>query len=110
MKNLESLCLSLIIQLQEMLPALKYLRGEAFSEKHWVELFNIIKAPFKPVDLITFADFMEVRQAIKVNIDSLQVGVNVMYYPTTDEIVEVIAKCHGSKPPSLLKLFKSIPF
>lgn len=56
------------------MPALKYLRGEAFSEKHWLELFNIIKAPYKAVDMLTFADFLEVRETISSSIENLQVN------------------------------------
>lgn len=56
-----------------ILPLLKYVRGDMFSEKHWLEMFGILGIPSKSVELLTFADFLDVKERIAANANSLQV-------------------------------------
>jgi dynein heavy chain 2 len=56
-----------------ILPLLKYVRGEMFSEKHWLEMFAILGIPSKSVELLTFADFLDVKERIAASANALQV-------------------------------------
>jgi len=66
-----------------ILPLLKYVRGEMFSEKHWLEMFGILGIPSKSVELLTFADFLDVKERIAANANALQVRMH---------------SCHGGIP------------
>jgi len=66
-----------------ILPLLKYVRGEMFSEKHWLEMFGILGIPSKSVELLTFADFLDVKERIAANANTLQVRMH---------------SCHGGIP------------
>lgn len=65
---------------QEMVPALKYIRGDMFSEKHWVEMFSILGAPYKPIENLMFGDFLKIRDVIRNKIDALQVMMKIFIY------------------------------
>jgi hypothetical protein len=54
-----------------------------FSEKHWLEMFGILGMASKSVELLTFADFLDVKERIAVNANALQVR---------------IYSCHGEIP------------
>jgi hypothetical protein len=56
-----------------MIPSLKYVRGEMFSDKHWLEMFGILGIPSKSVESLTFADFLNVREKIAAQASVLQV-------------------------------------
>lgn len=44
-----------------MLPALKYVRGDVFSEKHWIEMYSLLGIPTNiTVDKLTFGHFLKV--------------------------------------------------
>lgn len=44
-----------------MLPVLKYVRGEVFSEKHWIEMYSILGIPTNvTIDKLTFGHFLKV--------------------------------------------------
>lgn len=43
-----------------ILPLLKYLRGEDFTDKHWMEVFQLLGIIPKAVDSLTLSDFLEV--------------------------------------------------
>jgi len=62
-----------------ILPLLKYVRGEMFSEKHWLEMFGILGIPSKSVELLTFADFLDVKERIAANANALQVRMYSCY-------------------------------
>ena len=47
-----------------MLPVLKYVRGDIFSEQHWNEMYNLLGMPRKPVDKLLFDDFLLVKDRI----------------------------------------------
>ncbi|XP_069679211.1 cytoplasmic dynein 2 heavy chain 1 isoform X2 [Periplaneta americana] len=55
-----------------ILPSLKYVRGEMFSDKHWLEMFGILGMPNKSVEMLTFADFLNVKENIAANSSVLQ--------------------------------------
>lgn len=45
-----------------MVPVLKYVRGEAFSDKHWIEMYNLLGIPSSTtIDKLTFGNFLQVR-------------------------------------------------
>jgi dynein heavy chain 2 len=58
-----------------VLPALKYVRGEMFSDKHWLEMFGILGMYNKSVEMLTFADFLNVKEKITANVPTLQVRI-----------------------------------
>lgn len=44
-----------------MVPVLKYVRGEAFSDKHWIEMYNLLGIPSSTtIDKLTFGNFLQV--------------------------------------------------
>lgn len=55
---------------------MKYLRGEAFSDKHWSELCTMLKIPLKSVDKLTFGDFLKAENLIADNLDAIQVSID----------------------------------
>ncbi|CAH0388994.1 unnamed protein product [Bemisia tabaci] len=54
------------------IPCLRFLRGDMFSEKHWVELFSIIEQPYKPVELIVFNDFLQHKEIVQDRLSLIQ--------------------------------------
>ena len=47
-----------------VIPALKYVRGDIFSDKHWTELYGILSMPSKRIDHLVFGDFLKARDMI----------------------------------------------
>lgn len=47
-----------------ILPVLKYVRGDSFSDQHWTEMYQILGMPKKPVDKLVFDDFLQVRDRL----------------------------------------------
>jgi dynein heavy chain 2 len=47
-----------------ILPVLKYVRGEIFSDRHWTEMYGILGMPQKQTDKLVFDDFLQVRQRL----------------------------------------------
>jgi hypothetical protein len=47
-----------------------------FSDKHWVEMLDMLGIPNKSVETLKFHDFLQVRENIAANLDSLQVNRN----------------------------------
>lgn len=45
-------------EFKEALPVLKYIRGEDFTEKHWLEVFNLLEVTPKSVETVTLKDFL----------------------------------------------------
>lgn len=56
-----------------MMPALRYVKGEDFSDKHWNNVFNVLKMEIKPIDQLVLNDFVKVADKIQMNIKELQV-------------------------------------
>lgn len=51
---------------------LKYVKGEDFSEKHWSDVFAILKIQPRPIDQILLKDFLHVHENIRGNVKELQ--------------------------------------
>ncbi|XP_060838419.1 cytoplasmic dynein 2 heavy chain 1 [Rhopalosiphum padi] len=51
---------------------IKYVQGETFTEKHWIEMFSIIGIPYKHTEQLKFEDFILVKDKIKEKLISLQ--------------------------------------
>ncbi|XP_066245842.1 cytoplasmic dynein 2 heavy chain 1 [Euwallacea similis] len=49
---------------KELIPTLKYLKGEDFSDKHWNDVFNLLKIPAKPIDQILLKDLLDAHERI----------------------------------------------
>lgn len=54
---------------RSIIPCLKYVRGETFSDKHWLEFYSIVEAPYKPIELIMFKDILSLKTNIVVSFD-----------------------------------------
>ena len=60
---------------QNVVPLLKYVRGEALSPDHWLELFRLLKMPKGTIlDKLTFGDVLESADQIIINADTLKVN------------------------------------
>ena len=53
---------------------MKYIRGDSFTEKHWYELFSILKMPSKQLGELKVKDFLKVRSTIEERLKDIQVG------------------------------------
>lgn len=58
---------------ENILPVLKYIRGEDFTEKHWMEIFSLLHMTAKPIDILTLHDFLEVSDRLSESGKELQV-------------------------------------
>lgn len=45
-----------------VIPVLKYVRGELFGEKHWLEMFSLLQMTNKGVETLTLQDFLKVKE------------------------------------------------
>ena len=62
-----SLTVRLIKELEsykKILPVLKFVRGEIFSEHHWNEMFGIVQMPRKGISELKFKDFLDVKDKV----------------------------------------------
>nr|CAD7594425.1 unnamed protein product [Timema genevievae] len=57
---------------KEMLPWLKFVHGDMFCDKHWMEMFALIGLPSKPVESLTFGDFLATKDNIIARANDLQ--------------------------------------
>ena len=57
---------------KQLLPLLKYVRGDLFSDQHWSELCVLLGLPTKKIDLLVFGDFLRVRETLMVRKKELQ--------------------------------------
>ena len=58
---------------KDILPALKYCRGDIFSTQHWGELFRLLNLPDISVELLEFGHFLQAKSEIKRNVEALKV-------------------------------------
>ena len=81
LKGLNSLCLNkLLFAMQNVIPVLKWVRGEPLSQDHWLELFRLIKMPRgTTLEKLTFGDLLASSQHISANADALKVGLKKEY-------------------------------
>lgn len=49
---------------ENILPVLKYIRGEDFTEKHWIEVFMLLDITPKPLDILMLQDFLNVSERL----------------------------------------------
>lgn len=45
----------------QILPVLKYVRGDIFSDKHWTEMYGLLNMQPKKIDHLVFGDFLKVK-------------------------------------------------
>ena len=67
---------------QELLPVLKYVRGESLSQDHWLDLFRMIGLPRgTTLERLTFHDILSAAPAIIAKMGELKVKkiVNICY-------------------------------
>lgn len=55
------------------MPVLKYIRGEDFTDRHWMELFTVLEMIPKPVDTIVLKDFLQSSEKLIENTKMLSV-------------------------------------
>jgi dynein heavy chain 2 len=53
-----------IEQYKNILPVLKYVRGEIFSDQHWNEMFGLLNMPRKGISELKFKDFLDVKHKL----------------------------------------------
>ena len=61
-----------IEQYRGILPVLKYVRGEIFSDQHWNEMFGVLSMPRKGIAELKFKDFLNVRNKLVNHSQDLQ--------------------------------------
>jgi dynein heavy chain 2 len=54
--------------------SLKYVKGEDFTDKHWIDVYNILEMPLKSLDDLKFKDFLNVSDKLSSSVKELQVG------------------------------------
>ena len=57
---------------KQVLPTMKYVRGDIFSDHHWTEMYGILGMPSKKIDQLTFGDFLKVKERIIAKSNELQ--------------------------------------
>ncbi|KAE8745286.1 hypothetical protein FOCC_FOCC007971 [Frankliniella occidentalis] len=55
-----------------VVPLLKLVRGDMFSDKHWIEMLGILSIPSKPVEGLVFGDFLSAKENIISQAQALQ--------------------------------------
>lgn len=58
---------------QGVVPLLKYVKGEDFSDKHWFDTFNLLGIEVKPLDQLTVYDLFKQSKNIELYSKELQV-------------------------------------
>jgi dynein heavy chain 2 len=59
--------------MKELSPNLKWVRGEALSTEHWLDLFRIVKLPRgTSLEKLTFADILKVKNEIIKNAEVIK--------------------------------------
>ena len=53
-----------IEQYKNILPVLKYVRSEIFSDQHWNEMFGLLNMPRKGISELKFKDFLDVKHKL----------------------------------------------
>ncbi len=57
---------------QIVVPVLKYVRGEIFSDQHWSEAFSLLGMPKKDLTALTLADFLRAREMLAAKEEELK--------------------------------------
>ncbi len=62
-----------VLQPKELTPLLKYVRGEALSPEHWLDLFRLMKLPKgTTLEKLTFGDVLKSKKEIINNADAIR--------------------------------------
>lgn len=56
-----------------MLPTLKLVKGEDFTDKHWMEVYNLLGINSKSLDSLHLKDFLMISDALQNKTKELQV-------------------------------------
>jgi dynein heavy chain 2 len=73
--NKSSITVKLLQEIEQykgVLPVLKYVRGEIFSDQHWNEMYGMLGMPRKNLTELKFEDFLNVRQKLVATAQELQ--------------------------------------
>ncbi|KAF5283232.1 hypothetical protein FQA39_LY17379 [Lamprigera yunnana] len=54
-------------------PVLKYVKGEDFTENHWIEVFTLLNIVPKPIDILLLSDFLNASEAMLENAEQLKI-------------------------------------
>ena len=57
---------------KQVVPTMKYVRGDIFSDHHWTEMYGILGMPSKKIDQLVFGDFLKVKEIIILKDKELQ--------------------------------------
>ena len=57
-----------------MVGCLKYVKGEDFTDKHWMDVFSLLQMPLKPLDDLKFKNFLDVSDKLTSSVKELQVS------------------------------------
>lgn len=61
---------------EEILPCLKYVKGENFTEKHWADVFNILEMSPLPLENLNLKHFLSKSENLAASSKDLQVCYN----------------------------------
>ncbi|CAH0554579.1 unnamed protein product [Brassicogethes aeneus] len=70
--ELHKLLLKEIQKYKDIYPLLKYVRGDDFSNEHWMDIFALLQMTPKPIDQLLLNDWLNVSENIKVNFKQLE--------------------------------------
>ena len=59
-------------KLKQILPVMKFVRGDIFSDHHWTEMYGMLGIPSKRIDHLVFGDFLKVKDRILAKETELQ--------------------------------------
>ena len=67
-------------EIQQLLPMMKYVKGEVLSADHWHELFRMLSMPRgTTLERLTFGDILGAADEILTNIDGLKVNLIILF-------------------------------
>lgn len=66
-----------VLKYKESIPSLKYLKGEDFTDKHWMEAFSVLGIIPKSIDALYLKDFLIVSNVLVDSMAELQVCVEI---------------------------------
>lgn len=70
---------STLLLFQDVLPLLKFCRGDIFSQQHWVEMYRLLGLPSNlPVEQLTLSHFLDVKDAIVANAEAVKVELSCL--------------------------------
>lgn len=74
-----------------MVPLLKYVRGEALSQDHWLELFRLLKMPKgTTLEKLTFGNVLEAADLIVTHAEALKVLLFDLPFPRIAHLLKMV--------------------